>query len=93
MIYSKRTDKNHKQIKRELEQCGFTVYDFSKCGWGIPDLLVVLRGVGRWVEVKSKTGKLRPLEIVFMDICPGPPVIVARTTEDVLDAFECIQLD
>jgi hypothetical protein len=40
MIYRKRTDANHATMAAALREAGFSVHDMSKCGWGVPDLLI-----------------------------------------------------
>ena len=42
MAYAKRTDANQAEIVKTLRQAGADVYDLSKVGKGIPDLLVTL---------------------------------------------------
>ena len=53
MSYNKRRDVNHEQVRDELRQLGFAVYDAGHHGDGMPDLLVMARGVIYLVEVKA----------------------------------------
>ena len=83
-----RKDGNHAALAGELRQCGLTVLDAA--GYGMPfDLLVRRAGWpdGRWtaVEVKvSRRSTLTATEAVML--CDGG-IVVAVTTEDVLDAI------
>jgi len=53
MDYNKRRDANHAVIRDELRQLGYAVHDCADCGNGLPDLLVMARGVIYLVEVKA----------------------------------------
>lgn len=85
-----RTDGNHKQIVHELRQAGLTVYDISRMGNGIPDLIVCRTSRVLLVEVKDKGGRLTPDEVRFFEECPDGCAIVARSAEDVLVWFGLI---
>ena len=77
----RRTDANHRQIKRALEQCGWLVVDTHDVpNW--VDLTVYHpgRGVLRLVEVKTEKGKLRPSQERL--IRDRWPVNVLRSVED-----------
>ena len=89
MTYHKRTDSNHRMMVIALREAGFEVHDTSKCGWGVPDLIVRRRGHSEWVEVKTGIGSgLTIAEAVFFDICPGGPPILAWTPDLVIAEFE-----
>lgn len=65
-------------IRRVLDVRGWTVIDFEQ-GYrrdgstrvmkGLPDLLIMGRGVFEWVEVKSAGGIQRPEQVEFELIC------------------------
>lgn len=75
-------DKNHGAIVRVLKQLGFSVCDLASVGGGCPDLMVGLRGVNCWAEVKTQEGSLEPSQIEFAEKWRGDKVHVMRTTED-----------
>ena len=86
--YARKVDLNHAQIRTELRQAGLMVVDTSRLGGGVPDLVVFdsRNARARWVEIKSKGGKLTPDELVFFEEW-GDLVMMAYSTEDVLRAF------
>ena len=86
--YAKRTDRNQAALVRDLRQLGMAVTVTHHIGHGIPDLIVTWRGVSRWVEVKGPRGKLTPAERDMFPRIPGPPVIIARCAEDVVEAWQ-----
>jgi len=89
MTYRKRTDVNQAAIVDALRKAGFTVYDKSKCGWGIPDIIVCRGRHCEWVEIKSGPREgLTDAEGEFYDICPGGPPILAWTPDLVIAEFE-----
>ena len=72
-----------------LREAGLTVYDMSKCGFGVPDLLICRGQHCEWVEVKAGPREgLTPAEQVFFDVCPGGPPILAWTPTLALAEFE-----
>jgi hypothetical protein len=52
-MYAKKTDKNQQTIINAFRGLGATVYDLSKVGNGIPDLLIGYKNHTCLVEVKS----------------------------------------
>jgi Holliday junction resolvase len=82
-----KTDRNQSQMVGELRQMGFSVLLLHRVGQGCPDLLVGRGGRLLLVEVKDKGGKLTPDEKEFFDGW-NEYAIVARSSEDVLAAFE-----
>jgi hypothetical protein len=50
-----RVDSNHAEIKVVFEKLGCLVLDLSRCGDGIPDLLIAVNG--RWMPVEVKDGR------------------------------------
>jgi Holliday junction resolvase len=90
-MYHKRTDANHKQMMIALREAGFAVTDTSKCGWGIPDLIICRDGRCEWLEVKAGPHEgLTDAEGVFFDVCPGGPPILAWTPTLAIAEFEQI---
>jgi len=72
MDYAKKRDSNHEQIATELRQLGFAVYDCASFGHGLPDLLVMARGIIYLVEVKATarspfTAAEKKFHLVFGD--------------------------
>ena len=89
MTYRRRTDANHKEMAAALREAGFTVHDTSKCGWGIPDLLICRGGRCEWLEVKTGPREgLTTAEQVFFDVCPGGAPILAWTPALAIAEFE-----
>lgn len=90
-------DANHAAIVKDLRSVGLHVTDLAQVGNGVPDLLVT--GLHRranavvalLVEVKTEKGKLTEHEERFFDEYPeGGPLIVARSSDDVLQWFGAI---
>ena len=86
MRYKRRRDANDGEIGEALTAAGFTVHDFAGAGY-VPDRLVT-RPLpdGRlwvcWVEIKVKTGKLRPTQEKFQEIFePRGEFYVARDAQ------------
>jgi hypothetical protein len=52
-MYAKRTDKNQQLLMDTFRSLGATVHDLSKCGNGIPDLLIGYKNHTCLVEIKS----------------------------------------
>jgi hypothetical protein len=81
-------DNNHNEIVATLEKLGCTVVDFAKMGNGIPDVLVLLRGVMYLVEIKNPSTSYgrKGLNEVQRDwaTSTGVPVYVIRTDDDCL---------
>jgi hypothetical protein len=71
---------------RELVACGFSVADTSQVGGNFPDLVVARNALNILVEIKNVDGKLSADQTDFATHWKGP-VILARSTEDVLAAF------
>ena len=81
-----RLDANHIEIKRAFERMGCDVIDLSKVGGSVPDLLVRVRSIDRWilVEVKTAKGRIKPGQAAFAERWP---VTVVRTVEDAIGAL------
>jgi Holliday junction resolvase len=60
-----RRDKNEPEIKAALETVGAKVYPVS--AEGLPDTIVIHRGVVYLVEIKTDKGKLTPAQEKFFE--------------------------
>jgi Holliday junction resolvase len=78
-------DANEKQIVVDLRRAGWSVLVVS--GAGVPDLVIGKGGVTRLVEIKSVKGTLTERQEIEFSAWRGSPVIVGRTTEEVIEAF------
>ena len=92
-----RRDANEGPIVTACEAAGFTMLDFGKCGFGIPDRLALRRiGTGddftqwwAWVEIKAPGGKLRETQRLLRDLWePSGHWIEARTPEQAVADLE-----
>jgi hypothetical protein len=83
--YSHKVDANQSDVVRALERAGFQVFDLSRVGGGMPDLLVYRPLTGyHVVEVKSPGGTLTPQQVRFHE---RVPVEILRTVDDVVEAI------
>lgn len=84
-VRAKRVDANHGEIKRAFERMGCDVIDLSRVGGSVPDLLVRVRAVNRWmlVEVKTPKGRIKPGQAAFAERWP---VEVVRSVDDAIAA-------
>jgi len=88
-MYRKRVDDNHATMVLALRDAGFTVHDMSRCGYGVPDLIICRAGHCEWLEVKaSAKSALTVYERSFFDYCPGGAPILAWTPQLVIAEFE-----
>ena len=85
MRYAKRTDENHGEIRDGLRQAGYVVKDLSRCGEGVPDLLVAGSGRGVMFEIKYGNAKLTDAEKEFHEMFHGLGVYIVRTLEQALE--------
>ena len=83
-----KVDCNQLEIKLALIAAGYTVWDMSASGFGVPDLLVASKkDAFVFLEVKQKNGKLTVKETLFFmdfELCP---VYTVRSIEDALEAM------
>ena len=78
-----KADANQAEIVTALERIGCKVYDIDQ-----PlDLLIEFRGLWIVLEVKTKTGKLRPAQQRFFEKVKAPAFIV----RDIEEAVAAIQ--
>jgi lambda repressor-like predicted transcriptional regulator len=95
--YKARTDSTQAAIVAALRQTGATVVDLSRCGSGIPDLLVgrvmpcpfcqAYQPRAILLEVKTAHGKLNKLQEEFHASWRGP-IYTVKTIEDALAALD-----
>jgi Holliday junction resolvase len=93
---AKRTDTNQKQIVEDLRDLGLSVFLTHEVGRGFPDLVVGTDGETYLVEIKRPAGprgglqgkKQNEEQIAFAERWKGGAVIVARSTEEVLEGIE-----
>ena len=81
--YAKRKDNTQAEVEAALRDAGWDVYDFSRAGWGVPDLIARKVGYALWVECKSAGEDLTPAEERFRDICPGDHILAHDGAEAV----------
>lgn len=75
MAYARRTDANQQEIMDALRKAGADVYDLSKVGKGIPDLLVCFNGETLLMEVKRDAkAKYTPAQLKFIANWKGGPL-------------------
>lgn len=81
-----RVDGTHREIVRALESVGAMVVNLSEVGNGCPDVAVIHRGHTHWVEIKSRTGKLRESQIEWhaRAALHGAQVAVVRSVDEAL---------
>lgn len=76
-----RVDNNQSEIVKELRKAGFSVEV------GHDDILVGKWGLTAWIEIKTKTGKLKPSQEKLLQEFKGAYAI-ARSTEDVIEIMD-----
>jgi len=91
MAYAKRTDANQAEIVKTLRQAGADVYDLSKVGKGIPDLLVTFNGETILMEVKMPKGKFTPDQLKFIANWKGGPLSRVDSPESALRVIGLIE--
>ena len=81
--YARRKDNTQTEIEQALKAAGWETHDFSRVGWGVPDLIARRAGYKLWVEVKSEGEGLTRSEMRFHAICPGDVIVATNGTEAV----------
>ena len=85
MAFAKRTDANQAEIVKALRQAGADVYDLSKVGKGIPDLLVTFNGETILMEVKANAkSRYTPDQLKFIANWKGGPLSRVDSPESAL---------
>ena len=85
MAFAKRTDANQAEIVKALRQAGADVYDLSKVGKGIPDLLVTFNGETILMEVKRDAkAKFTAEQLKFIANWKGGPLSRVDSPESAL---------
>lgn len=85
--YARRKDGTQAEIERALTVAGWEIHDYSRVGWGVPDLIIRRAGYKCWIECKSAGETLTKSEMHFHRICPGD-VIVAYSGEQAVRLSE-----
>ncbi len=78
-----RVDANDGEITKALEGVGADVLSLTSLGDGAPDKLVHFRGILYLAELKTRTGKLTPAQVKFINRWRGQ-VHVLRSVDDAL---------
>ncbi len=92
MAYAKRTDANQAEIVKTLRQAGADVYDLSKVGKGIPDLLVTFNGETILMEVKANAkSRYSPDQLKFIANWKGGPLSRVDSPESALRVIGLIE--
>jgi Holliday junction resolvase len=92
MAYAKRTDANQAEIVKTLRQAGADVYDLSKVGKGIPDLLVTFNGETILMEVKRDAkAKFTAEQLKFIANWKGGPLSRVDSIESALRVIGLIE--
>jgi Holliday junction resolvase len=92
MAYAKRTDANQAEIVKILRQAGADVYDLSKVGKGIPDLLVTFNGETILMEVKTNAkSRYTPDQLKFIANWKGGPLSRVDSPESALRVIGLIE--
>jgi Holliday junction resolvase len=92
MAYAKRTDANQAEIVKTLRQAGADVYDLSKVGKGIPDLLVTFNGETILMEVKRDAkAKFTAEQLKFIAKWKGGPLSRVDSPESALRVIGLIE--
>lgn len=84
MIPCHRRDAVHRDCLAVLRQLPLLVVDTSQLGGGIPDLLLVYQWRCCWVEVKTRSARLRANQKEFARRAQAP-VFCVRSAEEALD--------
>ena len=91
MAYAKRTDQNQRDIMDAFRAMGAQVFDLSRVGKGIPDLLVAWRGHTLLVEVKSSEKALYTKDqLAFIAAWQGGPLARINDIEGVKNLLNSI---
>lgn len=88
-----KVDANQAEIVKALREAGATVTDLSKCGRGVPDLLVGYKLHNILLELKVKGGQLTPQQKLWHGSWLGDVHVVysaeeaVRTIKEVAHAY------
>jgi Holliday junction resolvase len=92
MAYARRTDANQAEIVKTLREAGADVYDLSKVGKGIPDLLVTFNGETILMEVKRDAkAKFTAEQLKFIAKWKGGPLSRVDSPESALRVIGLIE--
>ena len=87
--YARRRDNTQTEIAKALQDAGWETFDFSRVGWGVPDLIARRSGFKIWIECKSDGETLTRSEMRFHAICPGD-IIIAMTGAEAVERAEIV---
>ena len=82
--YQLKTDANQLAISEAFKSLGCTVFDLSRVGFGMTDLIVGFCGLNLLVEAKSEIGKLTPDQVEFHASWRGHKCVI-RTPDEAID--------
>ena len=87
--YAAKVDANQGEIVRMVRSMfgPDSVLDLSAVGGGCPDLLIGVRGVNLFVELKTATGTFTPAQVEFHGNWRGQ-IAVVRTIDEALRLIE-----
>jgi len=86
--HNPRRDANEPVICDYLDNRGIPYWRMS--GPGIPDLLILHKGLFKLLEVKTPTGRLKPAQVEFFTLCRDYSVkhlYVVRSIDDLTEAL------
>lgn len=90
-MYAKRVDANQKEIVAALRKMGADVYDLSKVGNGIPDLMVTTQGQTILVEVKSsEKAKYTDHQLKYLSNWKGGLVVRVNSVDDAINLLQSL---
>lgn len=91
-MYAKRVDENQKEIVKALRLMGADVYDLSKVGNGIPDLMVATQGETILVEVKSnEKARYTDHQLKYLSNWRGGLVVRVNSVDDAIAMLQNIR--
>ena len=81
--YARRKDNTQAEVEAALQAAGWETHDFSRVGFGVPDVIARRAGYKLWVEVKSAGEGLTRSEMRFHAICPGDGIVAVTGAQAV----------
>jgi hypothetical protein len=86
---AKRVDLNHAEIRDNLRNNGYTVFDTHDMGGGFPDLVVQSKThISILVEIKRAGENLTAKEVTFFNEWGFSPLEIFYSTEDALQKMK-----
>lgn len=95
MVYARRTDANHSDIRDAFRKLGCTVLDMSGIGKGAPDACIGYGGLSMLVEIKDGAKppsgrKLTAAQVKFWETWTGG-VRLVKSLEDVAETVATLR--